>query len=123
VGYPPRHRWRFSIIVIRYAFLRLLSYNHTGTVFKFLCAASQNRQIALSQQSAWLEEISGQSPRLSVYNSFMKKMSALCMTIFVLCIVTFGTWQLYQGHFEAAFSSFPFLLIMYLFVKSLREKV
>jgi hypothetical protein len=77
----------------------------------------------LSRQWAWLEEITGQSPRLSVYNDSMKKISALFLTIFVLCIVTFGTWQLYQGHFEAAFSSLPFLLIMYLFVKSLREKV
>jgi hypothetical protein len=68
-----------------------------------------------------LEEITGQPPLLSVYNTFMKRMPAILMTVFVLSIVTFGTWQLYQGHFEAAFSSFPFLLITYLFVKPLRE--
>ena len=43
------------------------------------------------------------------------------MIIFVLSIVSFGTWQLFLGNLEAAFASFPFLLIAYLFLKPLRK--
>lgn len=39
------------------------------------------------------------------------------MILFVLSIITFGTWQLFLGNLEAAFSSFPFLLIAFVFVK------
>lgn len=35
--------------------------------------------------------------------------------IFVIFLVSFSTWQLFQGHLEAAFSALPFLLIIYLF--------
>ena len=51
----------------------------------------------------------------------MKKLPALLLIVFVLFIVSFGTWQLFQGHLEAAFSSVPFLLITYLFVKPLQK--
>ena len=47
----------------------------------------------------------------------MKKVPALLLLLFTLCIVTFGTWQLFLGNLEAAFSSLPFLLVTYLFVK------
>jgi len=39
------------------------------------------------------------------------------MTVFVLFIVSFGTWQLFLGNLEAAFSTFPFLLVVYFFMK------
>jgi len=48
----------------------------------------------------------------------MKKIPALLIIIFVLCLISFGTWQLFLGNLEAAFSSLPFLLIVYFFVKS-----
>lgn len=51
----------------------------------------------------------------------MNKLSALIMTIFVVFLIAFGTWQLFIGNFEAAFSTFPFLLIVYFFVKPLRK--
>jgi len=47
----------------------------------------------------------------------MKKVSAVLLILFTMSIIIFGTWQLYLGHLEAAFSSFPFLLITYFFVK------
>lgn len=50
----------------------------------------------------------------------MKKFPLIIMLIFVLFLTVFGTWQLFLGNLEAAFSSFPFLLIIYLFV--LRRK-
>jgi hypothetical protein len=51
----------------------------------------------------------------------MNKISALLMIIFTLLMVSFGTWQLFRGNIEAAFSTFPFLLIVYLFVKPHRQ--
>ena len=51
----------------------------------------------------------------------MGKLSALAMSIFVIFLIAFGTWQLFRGNFEAAFSTFPFLLIVYFFVKPLRR--
>jgi hypothetical protein len=33
-----------------------------------------------------------------------------------VCIVAFGTWQLFRGNLEAAFSTVPFLIIWYLFL-------
>lgn len=51
----------------------------------------------------------------------MNKLSALLLILFLLVLVTFGTWQLFAGNLEAAFSTLPFLLILYLFVKNLRK--
>jgi hypothetical protein len=48
--------------------------------------------------------------------NYSKKMPAIMLTLFVLFLVVFSTWQLFQGNLEAAFSSLPFLLIVYLFV-------
>ena len=47
----------------------------------------------------------------------MKRLPALVVLLFSLCIISFGTWQLFRGNLEAAFSALPFLLITYLFVK------
>jgi hypothetical protein len=49
-------------------------------------------------------------------SNLLKKMPAILLTVFVLFLVAFSTWQLFHGHIEAAFSSLPFLLIIYLFV-------
>jgi hypothetical protein len=46
----------------------------------------------------------------------IKKLPVILLFIFVLFLVAFCTWQLFQGNLEAAFSSLPFLLIIYLFV-------
>lgn len=46
----------------------------------------------------------------------LKKLPVILLFIFVLFLVAFSTWQLFHGNLEAAFSSLPFLLIIYLFV-------
>ncbi|WP_183354252.1 hypothetical protein [Geomonas silvestris] len=51
----------------------------------------------------------------------MKKPVAVFTFLFALSVISFGTWQLFLGNLEAAFSSFPFLLIIYIFVKPFRE--
>jgi hypothetical protein len=47
----------------------------------------------------------------------MKKLPALFTLLFASVVIVFGTWSLYKGNLEAAFSSFPFLLIIYVYVK------
>ncbi|MDA8415362.1 MAG: hypothetical protein M0023_16430 [Desulfobacteraceae bacterium] len=51
----------------------------------------------------------------SGYNQ-LKKLPSVLLTLFVIFLVAFSTWQLFQGNLEAAFSSLPLLLIIYLFV-------
>jgi hypothetical protein len=46
----------------------------------------------------------------------LKKLSTILLIFFVLLMITFSTWQLFRGNLEAAFSSLPFLLIVYLFM-------
>lgn len=52
----------------------------------------------------------------------MSKTAAYLMMIYVLSVILFGTWQMFLGNLEAAFSSFPFLLIAYIFAKNLRNR-
>jgi hypothetical protein len=49
-------------------------------------------------------------------SNILKKLPGILLFIFVLFLVAFSTWQLFHGNLEAAFSSLPFLLIIYLFV-------
>ena len=51
----------------------------------------------------------------------MKKTGLIILLIFVLGLVVFATWQLFAGNLAASFSTFPFLLITYLFVLRLRR--
>lgn len=51
-----------------------------------------------------------------IASNSLKKLPAILLFIFVLFLVTFSTWQLFHGNIEAAFSSLPFLLIIYFFV-------
>lgn len=55
------------------------------------------------------------------YYPGMTKPLAIFTILFALAVIGFGTWQLFLGNLEAAFSSFPFLLIIYVFVKPSRE--
>lgn len=48
--------------------------------------------------------------------NMFKKLPSILLIVFVLFLVAFSTWQLFQGNLEAAFSALPFLLIVYLFV-------
>jgi len=48
----------------------------------------------------------------------MKKFPAILLIIFIIAMTIFTTRQFYLGNLEAAFSSLPFLLIVYFFVKS-----
>lgn len=52
----------------------------------------------------------------------MSKPLAYFTIVFTLAVIFFGTWQLYSGNFTAAFSSLPFLLIIYLYVLSTSRK-
>lgn len=51
----------------------------------------------------------------------MTKCAALFIFLFTMAVIGFGTWQLYKGNLEAAFSTFPFLLIIYFFIKPFRK--
>jgi hypothetical protein len=51
----------------------------------------------------------------------MTKPVAIFTILFALTVITFGTWQLFKGNLEAAFSSLPFLFIIYIFIKPLRK--
>lgn len=46
----------------------------------------------------------------------MNKTALYMLLIFVIGLVIFATWQLFAGNLVASFSTFPFLLITYLFV-------
>jgi len=48
--------------------------------------------------------------------NLLKKLPIILLFSFVLFLVSFCTWQLFQGNLEAAFSTLPFLFIIYLFV-------
>jgi hypothetical protein len=52
----------------------------------------------------------------------MNKPAAIFMILFSLSVISFGTWQLFAGNLEAAFSSFSFLLIIYIFLKPFRKQ-
>ena len=51
----------------------------------------------------------------------MNKLGLTLLLVFVLGLVAFATWQLFAGDLIASFSTFPFLLITYLFVLRLRR--
>jgi len=46
----------------------------------------------------------------------MKIIAAWIQVIFVLLIVGYGTWQLFEGHFQESFATLPFLFAYYIFV-------
>ena len=52
----------------------------------------------------------------------MNRLSVTLLLVFVLGLVAFATWQLFAGNLAASFSTFPFLLIIYLFVLKLRRR-
>lgn len=51
----------------------------------------------------------------------MNKFGLSMLLLFVVGLVVFATWQLFAGNLAASFSTFPFLLITYLFVLRLRR--
>lgn len=53
--------------------------------------------------------------------NLLKKLPSTLLVVFVIFLVVFSTWQLFHGNLEAAFSSLPFLLIVYLFVIRRRQ--
>jgi uncharacterized membrane protein len=50
-----------------------------------------------------------------------RRIAAVIQIVIILLIIGFGTYQLYQGNFEASISTMPFLIIYYLFV-TVRQK-
>lgn len=53
--------------------------------------------------------------------TLMNRLGLSLLLIFVFSLVGFSTWQLFAGNLGASFSTFPFLLITYLFVLRLRR--
>lgn len=51
----------------------------------------------------------------------MNKFGLTLLLVFVVALVCFSTWHLFAGNLMASFSTFPFLLITYLFVLKLRR--
>jgi hypothetical protein len=51
----------------------------------------------------------------------MNKFGLSMLLLFVVGLVVFATWQLFAGNLAASFSTFPFLLITYLFVLRLKR--
>jgi hypothetical protein len=51
----------------------------------------------------------------------MNRFVASITIAFLLVAISFGTWQLFLGNFNAAFSTLPFLVIIYFFVPSQRK--
>jgi TRAP-type C4-dicarboxylate transport system permease small subunit len=49
-------------------------------------------------------------------SNILKKLTVVLLIAFVFFLIAFSTWQLFHGNLEAAFSSLPFLLVIYLFV-------
>jgi hypothetical protein len=47
----------------------------------------------------------------------MSKATAILILLFVIVVFSFGTWQMFAGNLEAAFTALPFLVIIFLFVK------
>jgi hypothetical protein len=52
----------------------------------------------------------------------MNRLSVTLLLAFVIGLVAFATWKLFAGDLEASFSTFPFLLIIYLFVLKMRRR-
>ena len=52
----------------------------------------------------------------------MNKFGMTMLLVFVVILVVFATWQLFAGNLLASFSTFPFLLIAYLFVLKLGRR-
>ena len=63
----------------------------------------------------------GQSAFILVTIPPMNRPAAIFMIFFSLAVISFGTWQLFAGNLEGALSSFPFLLIIYVFLKPFRK--
>jgi hypothetical protein len=51
------------------------------------------------------------------------KIAAAIQILFVLLVIGFGTYQLYQGNFEASIATMPFLIIYYLFVTARQKRI
>ena len=55
-------------------------------------------------------------PRWVAYHKTMKIITAWIQVIFVLLIVGYGTWQLFEGHFQESLATLPVLFAYYIFV-------
>jgi len=51
----------------------------------------------------------------------LNKSFQIFLLIFVIILVVFSTWQLFMGNLEAAFSMFPFLVIIFFLIKKKKE--
>lgn len=51
----------------------------------------------------------------------MKRTSLTILLVFVVGLVAFSTWQLFQGNLEAAFSMFPFLVIIFFLIRNKKQ--
>lgn len=52
-----------------------------------------------------------------------RKIAAVIQIVFILLVIGFGTYELYQGNFEASISTMPFLIVYYLFVTARQKRI
>ncbi len=52
----------------------------------------------------------------------MTRSAASAMLCFIIFLISFGTWQFYRGNLEGAFSTLPFLVIVYLLMVNRRRR-
>ncbi len=52
-----------------------------------------------------------------------RKIAATIQIVFILLVIGFGTYELYQGNFEASISTMPFLIVYYLFVTARQKRI
>ena len=52
-----------------------------------------------------------------------RKIAAVIQIVFILLVIGFGTYELYQGNFEASISTMPFLIVYYLFVTARHKRI
>ena len=91
-----------------------------NTDTRLLLCACANGMLSMFRCSLYQQAAEWQS-RSPITDSMKNKPGMIFLLAFVLILVAFGTWQLFAGNLEAAFSTFPFLLIMYLFVLKMRR--
>jgi hypothetical protein len=52
----------------------------------------------------------------------MLKVAAVVQLLFILLIVGFSTYQLFQGRFDLALGTLPLLMVYYIFVTARRKR-
>jgi amino acid permease len=63
-----------------------------------------------------------QKRALSIYGAWMKKSLSIIMLAIIGLIVIYGTVCLFMGDFTGAYATFPFLIVYYVWVLSIKRR-